>query len=609
MERSAILKETFLVESKLLEVSKRVKNAEEFATIETWIRHLLKTDPNLAKHFVIPTERLLKKALLDLVTIESSLTKPVLNLLSTKIASYVVVIDDLRVHPMIGPVVQDILDNFQPLVELVRKHDFHVEHPKTIEMIRRALEDNRLHIYQSFPREPNIRIVLKTLQLDTSRTDRKSLQYLLKFLFDQLNQNLQQPGFISQPRHAWWALLDLVQESDIGQLHKMQSELNEILLSFLRAVEYIPKEADPASVVPEMNSVYNEEVWVTLNMMRLYRTCIHELVPHSTVEKLVAKIELNVRRISERNDDSIRSNQCKLLVLYEALAYLNHVDILKLCSVDQIDLRERFVGLYLYNDELLGHYREIKTTIQNLITSRQNWTKHILSSLLISGPPASGKTELIRQIIAEIGRVAHGKGRTFEHQFFTIGSEVNTEEDLRAIISKETSAQGSDGVRVVTFDEFEKAQFNFPAPFLKLLASETREEQPLTFWFFGQSSHATYYNLQLYADALKDKTLRDFLTRLELGKLDLSELKVSPQQKIFTALGYALSKHPQLEKVSRSCITYFGTNERLINNRQVISEFERKTILEDNRLSLVGEINNPRSEVADTETGWISIVK
>jgi hypothetical protein len=610
MEKATILQEIFTVESKLLEVSKKIKNAQEFDSIEAWIRHVLKHDIELAKHFVIPTETRIKKALLDLVTIDSPLTKPILNLLSTRIASYVAIIDDLRVHPMIGPKVNDILDNFQPLVNLVRKHDFHFEQTKTIEMIRQALEHNRLDFYQSFPKEPNIRIVLKTLQLDRSRADRESLQYLLDFLFDQLKNNLQHPGFITQPRHAWWALLDLLEEADADWLDDRRKDLNKILLSFLRAIEYSPKESDLASVVPEMNSPYNEEVWVTLNMMRIYRTSIHKPLPASTIKGLVARIELNFRRISETNDDSIRSNQCKLLVLYEALAYLNHVDIRELCSYKKIDLRERCIGRYFYNDDVVGNFRAIKPTIQNLIANRQNWTKHILSSLLVSGPPASGKTELIKQIIAEIGQMTESYGKEFHDQFFTVGAEISTLKDLQAILkSIQSSSKGSDAVQVVAFDEFDKAGFNFPVSFLRLLAAGTKKEEPLTFWIFGQSSHANFNILKAYAKSLEDKTLRDFLTRFELGKIDLDELKVSPQQKIFTALGYAIvDKDTQLESVSRNCISYFATNEKLLNSRELIADFEMNASLKEKKLSIRDNISFS-NRIADVEDTWIKIIR
>jgi hypothetical protein len=609
MEKAAILEEIFTVESSLLEVSTKVRNAKESDSIESWIRHLLKHDPELAKHFVIPTEARIKKPLLDLVTIDSPLTKPILNLLATRIASYVAIIDDLRVHPMIGPKVREILDNFEPLVNLVRKHDFHFEQTKSIEMIRQALIDHRLPIYQSFPKEPNIRIVLKTLQLDRSRADRESLQHLLDFLFDQLKNNLRHPGFISQPRHAWWALLDLLRESDAGWLNEKRKDLNKILLSFLRAIEYSPKESDLASVVPEMNSSYNEGVWVTVNMMHIYRTSIHKLLPSSTIKELAAKIDLNFRRISETNDDSIRSNQCKLLVLYEALAHLNDVEIMRLRGYKKIDLRERFIGRYLYNDDVIANFRTIKGTIQNLIASRQNWTKHILSSLLISGPPASGKSEFIKQIIAEIRKVTEAHDKEFNYQFFTIGTEINTLKDLKAILKSIQSSKNQTGaVRVIAFDEFDKAKFNFSTPFLKILAAGTKKEEPITFWIFGQSSHANFNILKSYAESLEDKTLRDFLTRFELGKIDLAELKVSPQQKIFTALGYAIDKDPQLESVSRNCISYFATNLKLRTNRQLIADFEMSASLKEKRLSIRDNISFSE-RTPDVEDAWIKIIK
>lgn len=609
MDKNLILEEILTIETKLIDVSKKVKNAEEFDSIESWVRHVLKNDHELAKHFVIPTDSRLRNALLNLITINSPLTQPVLNLLSTRIASYVAVIEDLKAHPMIGPAVNIILDNFQPLLALVHRHDFHFEQTKNIETIRQALEHNRLHVYQSYPKEPPIRVVLKTLQLDKSRLDIESLQYLLDFLFDQLKKNLEQPGFISQPRHAWWAYLDLLEESEAEWLQTKREDLNEILSMFLRAIEYIPKEADSSSVVPEMNSPFNEEVWVTINMMRVYRTCIHELLPHETVQALANRIDLNLRRIKEAKDDSIRSNQCKLLVLYEAIAYFNYVEILKLESEEFIDIRDRFIGQYLYNDDTVGIFRSMKATIHTLIANRQNWTKHLLTSGLVSGPPASGKSELIRQITCEIEKIADGAGKRFNQLFFTIGSEITTPEDLKAIMSDiESSSADANLVRVIAFDEFEKAGFNFLAPFLKILAAETKKEDSMTFWLFGQSSYPTFRILKSYAESLQDKTLRDFLTRLELGKIDLPELKMAPQQTILTLLGLAIKKDPQLADISRTCIRYFASNQEIRNNRQLVSVFEREALVQDNRLVLQNNNKSTVRQIPRSKNEWVKII-
>lgn len=610
MDKTAILQEISAIESKLLEVSQRVKHAERFDSIDSWIQYILEDDHELARHFVIPTSPRIRQPLLDLITINSPLNKPIVKLLSTRIASYVAVIDDLKVHPMIGPVVNIITDNFQPLVKLVRNYDIYFEQKKTIKLIHQALEANRLHVYESFPKEPSIRIVLKTLQLDTSRDDGESVQALLGFLFEQLKWNLRQPGSISQPRHAWWALLDLLEESEPEWLTEHRDILNETLTGFLAATEYQPREQEPTSVVPEMNSIYNEKVWVTVNMLRVYRANIHGLFPPATIGNLVSKIELNMRElIYEQYDDSIRSNQCRLLVLYEAIAYLNYVDAQRLCNEEEVDLRGRYVGQYLYNDDVVSRFRDVKATINNLIADRRNWTRHILSSLLVSGPPASGKSELMRQIVAEIRQTAEANRKDFHEEFFTVGKRISAPEDLKAVLEARPLPSGSEGVRVLAFDEFDKADFKFTAPFLEVLAAETKPDEPVTFWIFGQSSYPTFGIFESYASSLEDRTLRDFLTRFKLGKIDLAELRVSPQQRILTALGYALRKCPQLESVSRDCIRYFAVNEELLDNRTLIAGFDRSTSLKDNRLSLAAGVKfqGQRSEAG--KDGWVRIIR
>jgi hypothetical protein len=215
----------------------------------------------------------------------------------------------------------------------------------------------------------------------------------------------------------------------------------------------------------------------------------------------------------------------------------------------------------------------------------------------------------MRQIVAEIRQAAEANGKVFHGEFVTIGKNISTPEDLRAVLEARTLPVGSEGVRVLAFDEFDKAEFKFPAPFLEVLAAETKPDEPVTFWIFGQSSYPTFGILESYANSLEDKTLRDFLTRFKLGKIDLAELKVSPQQKIFTALGYALSKCPQLESVSRDCIRYFAVNEKLLDNRTLIADFDKSTSLNDNSLSLAAGVDLPGQRPGAAEDGWVRIIR
>jgi len=610
METKKILQEIDTLENKLLIVSKKIEKAREFGSIELWIAHVLERDRELATHFVIPTDARIRRALLTLIKTNSPLTLPIIKLLSTRIASYIAIIDDLRYHPMIGPTLKAILDNFEPLERLIRTHDVHFEPTKSIDVIHQALKDNRLSIYQSYPREPDLRIVLKTLQQDASRDDEESLHYLLEFLFAQLKRNLIQPGLISQQRHGWWALLDLLVESDPEWLDKNREDLSSILLSFLNAPPDTPGTWDPTSVVPEMNSRYNEKVWVSINMMRVYRTSIDKFIPPLTIAKLKIKIESNLRDLIKDDYDSIRSNQCKLLVLYEALEYQNYVEVVNICNKDQIDIKGQSIGKYLYNNGIVDDFRPIKSSIGRLIVNRENWTKHMLSSLLISGPAGSGKSELMRQVIDEIKKTAEANEKEFHEQFITIGKNINTAEQLQdALTDIQTHAGERNKVRVVAFDEFDKAGFNFPLQFLEVLAAGTKNEDPVTFWIFGQSSYPTFHIYKSFAESQTDKTLRDFLTRIQLGSINIPELKVSPQQKIFTALGYMISKNPALESVSRSCVGYFATNAVVQNNRELITEIENSAHVEENKLSLRNGFKLRMNGIAKSENEWIRIVR
>src|SRR6185295_4445385 len=216
------------VEGKLLEVSTKIK-AEGFDSIESWIEHLLEYDSELGQYFLIPNEPHTRQSLLNLIRSNSSLPRIFLNALSIRIASYIASAGDLKSHPLGDNAVTKIVNNFSPLTKLVKRHTSYSEHKESIELISHALSDNRLHIYKTFTGESDLRVVLKTLQVDPSRDDRLALQFLLDFLFRQLMKNLEQREFIQQPHHAWWALLDLFSESSPDWLHQHSGDLDKII--------------------------------------------------------------------------------------------------------------------------------------------------------------------------------------------------------------------------------------------------------------------------------------------------------------------------------------------------------------------------------------------
>lgn len=611
MKKRTIIEELFAVESKLLEVSTKIK-AEGFDSIESWIEHVLEHDHDLAQYFLIPNEPHIRQSLLNVIRSNTFLPRTVLNALAIRIASYIASTGDLKSHPLGDDAVATIVNNFYPLTKLVKRHTSYSEHKASIERIAVALRDSRLHIYKTYAGESDLRVVLKTLQVDQSRDDGPALQYLLEFLFHQLMKNLEQREFISQPHHAWWALLDLFSESSSDWLHNHSSDLDKIIGSLLRDTEYIPRAIDPASVLPELNSVYYEKIWITINMMRIYKTNVAEYVDEGKLIELRARIETNIKALlGDYHDDSLKSIQCKLLFLYETLGYLNYLQVVDLCNSNQIDLRARFIGKYFYDDDVMESYGRIRTAIERFIANRRDWDKHSLSSLLVSGSAGMGKSELIKQVIDEIGRLTSAYDKQFSVDYFTIGSQIASKAQLDEKLKLIESRCGADHVQVIVFDEFEKASadLDFALSLLPVLEWEIQDQCPLTIWVFAQSSFPTSTIIESHAESLPNKSLRDFLTRIQLGRIDLPSLKTSPQQKILTVLGYAINTDPGLEQISRNCLGYFATNESLQNNRQLIKHVKDTTHLSGKRLSLSEDIHFSLRSALNDRDEWMTITR
>ena len=106
-------------------------------------------------------------------------------------------------------------------------------------------------------------------------------------------------------------------------------------------------------------------------------------------------------------------------------------------------------------------YREIRASIEKFVAHRRDWDKHSLSSLLISGSAGAGKSELIKQVIDEIGKLTRAYDKQFSFEYFTIGTQIASKEQLDEKLKLIETRRGPDQVQVVVFDEFEKASADF----------------------------------------------------------------------------------------------------------------------------------------------------
>ena len=190
-----------------------------------------------------------------------------------------------------GAILKPLLSNFEPLIKLVSKYNYNFEHSKTIPLVHNALEGHRLHIFKSSSKESDLRVALRAFYEDKNRDDKSAVIAILNFVFDQLKKEVKQSGYISQPRHAWWAVLTILSEADSSWLNKNKSFINKIIKHLISVIEYSPRvDRDFTSIVPELDSVFNEKTWVTINAIRLYKKNISKYISRNTMQMLKAKI-------------------------------------------------------------------------------------------------------------------------------------------------------------------------------------------------------------------------------------------------------------------------------------------------------------------------------
>jgi hypothetical protein len=243
------------------------------------------------------------------------------------------------------------------------------------------------------------------------------------------------------------------------------------------------------------------------------------------------------------------------------------------------------VGEMYYALPVVETVRAIAQKAEKYVANPGEWTKPILSSLLISGLPGQGKTELVLQFGAELRSICRRHRREFEFSLNSFGSDIVSEHDLTKCLIG--SSVVSNAVRCFAFDEIDKARFDLFAHFLPLL--EKSDKGPVVFWIFAQSGHPSYSAFTTYAETLPTKSLRDFLTRMQLGHIDLPSVRLSPEQRISTALGIAKKRNPTLQRVDRNLIFDVAQRTSIKNNRDILQMVATEFLVTDGCAYVAGQ--------------------
>ena len=126
--------------------------------------------------------------------------------------------------------------------------------------------------------------------MDKDRDNKAEVNGLVLFLFKQLKANLKKRRTITNPRHAWWAFLDIVSESENRWLEENKNSLNRILKSLIADTVY-------TFDVPNTKSIYYERIWVTINAIKIYKSNIKLFVSQKTIALLMNRIDLELKMI------------------------------------------------------------------------------------------------------------------------------------------------------------------------------------------------------------------------------------------------------------------------------------------------------------------------
>ena len=584
MTHTNIQASTLAAESDLLDLSQRILKVGQVDTLNGWIVRVIREEPKLARYLHFPADNACRDALLTLVERQSLLNTPIIHLLAERISVFVAHLRDVHSHAMRGPTLESLVDNVKPMEALLRNYRQRFARPKKIPLVLEAINNHRLHLYKERPGEPDLRVALRAFYEDTDRSNEAANKGILDFVFDILKRET--GSHLSQPRHVWWALLTLFREADEEWLHQRRKPLAVIIRHWLSLEHYAPRaDRDFTTVTPELDSITNERAWVTINAMRLVLLGIETVFSPRLMARIHGLIQANLAvALSESQEESMKHLTSRQILLYDAVLYSNRIRALELANSRTINLRTHRIGKFFYDESVSKKFSEISRAAEGFISKPASWIKRTLSSILISGSAGQGKSELALQLSAEFSKIAKRHKRDFVQIRYSIGTEVKSSEELGAALKEMSKAPDSNVVQVIIFDEFDKAKFDFFTPFLPFLEDQTSRNGAISFFLFAQSTYPTRDIFASFAEKSEGKATRDFLTRLQLGAIDLPDIRISPEQRLMTVLGMAKNSRSDVTRISRECVLYFSLQDNLRSNRDLMSAYTNATYFQEEDL-------------------------
>lgn len=570
MREFNVIEDVLALEERLARTAEFAAGLPPFDTIGALLHALLQDSSQHSTYLGLPTSRAVRDALLTLLDDDGVLRMPLLTLLAQRLGAFIATLRDIRAHPRASTGAQAAAGAFIQIEQLVARFELNYEARKTVRGVADALRDGRLHAYKVTAQEPDIRVVLRAFYEDDRRDDIDSISTLLDYVLHELKQESLQPGRISQPRHAWWGVITLFDEAPKEWLVTNRQHLRRITTALARRSDYKPtRDSDYVSVAPELHSPDNEDCWVAINALRCLTRDRASVFSRSSTKELQSFVRTILARQTGRKNEAMdfKILQSRLILCYEWLSYDQLLAGLRLADELSISISHHKFGKLLYETSVLTASRDVLDVASDLISNPEKCRKFTQSSLILSGIAGTGKSEFVNQWNDALGEKCFALGRRFEALTFAIGRDIKSQDDLGSALEAVLQPRGANSVVSVFFDEFDKAEFDFFTPFLATL--EQGPAPSLVFWAFAQSTHATAAQLVQAASSDPTKSRRDFLTRLQLGAVDLPSVRFSPRQRVLTTIGLARSTDSTCRRIHRDLVFDVATRPDITSARDI----------------------------------------
>ena len=586
------------LEDEILSTTEAIAAIKHIDSMAGWLVEVLLKDARLARALGLPTAPPVSKAVLTLLRTESELRHPLTTLVAQRTAAFISTLREIYAHPLARDDVRTIAEHISVLEGLVEHYQLNYKHRKTVRAVAQALAGRRMHLLKVSPQEPDLRVALRAFYEDPSREDRAAVDALLGFALEELLAEAKRPGHIGQPRHAWWALFTVIKEASPDWIAAQAADVNRAAKQLLSRGEYVPgKDVDYTSVVPDLHSPENEQPWVAINALRILDSANSTVLrkPTSEAIALLANDTVNDLLLRPNAFSNLKLAQTRLLLLYEAANHRTLRYTLNVASKASFTLTPMKVGTAFFEAPVAAGVAELVAKVDVFVRSPRQWKRPTLTSVMISGAAGQGKSELALQLIAELRDSAIRAGVRFDAHMLAIGRDIESRQDLDERVLKIAALKEPlDVVRCFFVDEIDKASFDVFAPLLTVL--EDSAGVPVTIWVFAQSKAPTFAELQAHADRLESKSMRDFLTRMLLGQLDLPHVKYSPEQKLCTLVGMAKNRDASVCQLERDLVVELLRRPDIRNSRDILRALTEACEVRDQCLYLKTE---PHRRLAD----------